>query len=366
MPTSKNYKGTRSQPRALYLVALVSFGLAAFMCLDKQFSLHLTYDLSSPFRRKPPLQWRTRSEALIECAKVKKPILYVLIQKGESFAFRLESEGLSNPEVSAYINENFLPVRAEIPSGYSNEVTDMKLGEGFKGFTDQLGARRQTGLFVVPYKLARAKSDEITSSANLAELGRNRNSDFNNHVYGDGYEYAYVDDDYRYSGYRGAPALRKAPYLNSYRDIPDLMRYLYLARSWHTLKPTRGDIKWLSHEVLNQPNSGDKPRLLVMVNDCGSASDSFRLSCLLNPDVRSLIESDYRPIFVEFHPYEPEKDKSIQYLKEQYDLRAQHDLPAVIKVDNQRSASNILRGNIYRESLIDFLREQKVQDIETH
>lgn len=366
MVTTKKYKGTRSQPSALYLVALASFGLAAFICLDRQFSLNLTYDLSSPFRRKPPLQWRTRAEALSECAKVKKPILYVLIQKGEPFAYRLESEGLSNPQVSSYINENFLPVRVELPSGYSNSATDLKLGEGFQGFSNQLGSRRQTGLFVVPYKLAQAKCDEITSSANLAELGRSRYSDFNNHVYGDGYEYAYGEEDYRYSGYRGVPVLRRAPYLNSYRDIPDLMRYLYLARSWHTLKPTKGEIKWLSHEILNQPNCGDKPRLLVMVNDCGSASDSFRLSCLLSPDVRSLIESDYRPVFVEFHPYEPEKDKAVQYLKEQYDLRAEHDLPAVIKVDNQRSASNILRGNIYRENLIDFLKGQKVQVTEIH
>ncbi|OPZ83703.1 MAG: hypothetical protein BWY75_02954 [bacterium ADurb.Bin425] len=360
MPMNKDYKGTRSQPRALYLVALVSFGLAAFFCLDKQFSLHLTYDLSSPFRRKPPLQWRTRSEALSECARVKKPILYVLIQKGEPFAYRLESEGLSSPDVSAYINENFLPVRVEMPSGYSNEATERRLGEGFWGFTDQLGSRRQTGLFVVPYKLARARSDEISSSANLAELGRNRNSDFHNQVYGDGYEYVYGEEDYRYSGFRGSPVTRRAPYLNSYRDIPDLMRYLYLARSWHTLKPTRGDVKWLSHEVLKEPNQGDKPRLLVMVKDCGSASDSFRLSCLLNPDVRSLIESDYRPVFVEFHPYEPEKDKSIQYLKEQYDLRAEHDLPAVIKVDNE-GRSNILRGSIYKDSLIDFLKSHEVQ-----
>ncbi len=343
------YKGTRKQPLLLYLVAGCSFMLASFLCVDKEFGLNITYDLSSPFRKQPPIKWRSRTQAISEAKLTRKPLLYAVLYKGDEFAYRLESDGLCQPEIYNYVNENFIPVKVPVSV---QPVTDESLGKEFKGFTHQVNMDyQQSGLYVVPYRLLDASGRDIASTANLIELGATDPENVNH--YGDSYGQRFEMG--RSSGAFDSLGAHKPPLLVRYRDKEDLLEYLYLAKTWHTLKPTRGLVKWQPSSILNEKTSVRaqvKPRMLFLLADAGYDSDYFRLSSLHSKKLAAIVNSKTRPVLVEYHPFQPALDKDIEYLKKQYGVNT---LPAVILLDTKDGKPVVQRGNLYEDGLIDFI-----------
>lgn len=175
MPRTNKYKGTRSRPVVLYLWALALFGVAGFLGVTKEYDIDFFANLGIVFRTEPPVKWVTRTEALASCERLKKPILYVVLTKGTTASNRIYYEHLNNPEIYNFINENFLPVKAEIKS--RGNYSDIDKKEGWSNFSGQINGNgwgygyAEGGFMVVPYKMKNATGGDIASCANLTELG---------------------------------------------------------------------------------------------------------------------------------------------------------------------------------------------------
>lgn len=358
MPKTKNYKGTRSQPRSLYLVALGLFSLSTYVCLSREFKFDIFENAGFSFKSEPPINWVRRPDAMAKCQKVKKPILYVFFSKGTTESNRLRYDTLNIPDVYNYINANFLPVM--VPLGSKHEFTDLEKTPEFKGISAQIGAFNSYpyngGLCVVPYKMKNAKAEDIRSNANLAELGYLSDEDVTPYGgYNVGRMYG-MNNDYSSDGYW---RVKTSPELTRYKNKDEFMEYLYNARRWHTLPPTRGKVKWASAKVLerNKKEFQDKPRVLVMLDTVGQYSDRFRLGTLYNKETVRLLNNEFTPVLLEYDESETSAaSKKVDALKAKYGVAS---LPAVVAIDTASGVPEVQRGDAGEQAMQDFLRVSK-------
>lgn len=359
MPKTKKYKGTRSQPRSLYLVALGLFSLSTYVCMSKEFKFDIFENAGFSFKSEPPINWVKRPQALAKCQQVKKPILYVFFNKGTTESNRLRYDTLNIPEVYNYINANFLPVMVLTDS--KNNLAELDKIPEFKGISEQVGSFNgypyNGGLFVVPYRMKNAKAEDIRSNANLAELGYLTDEDVSPYNgYNVGRMYG-MTNDYSNEGYW---RVKNSPEMTRYKNKDEFMEYLYNARRWHTLPPSRGKVKWASADVLKRDKKefAAKPRVLVMLDKVGQYSDRFRLGTLYNKETVRLLNTEFTPVLLEYD--EGETSNKIEALKSKYGVAS---LPAVVAIDTASGVPEVQRGEAGDQAMQDFLRVSKSMQV---
>lgn len=336
--------GTRYQPKAFYLTALSLLLISGVIGVCQEYKINILAELSSPFHKDPPIQWRTESEARLECLKSKKPLLYVFLVRGEDFSLRLENEALNTPQIYNYVNDNFIPVKY---SGRPNSVSSKPdLPPNLRGYEAQFNWPNKGSLLVVPYKMRNANLNDITSSSNPVELGYQDMSKVNQ------YGYCYDECGTYYDRYN-KPLVRCKPVLSDYRDNNDLLTFLYLGRIWHTLPPTKGLVHWQSPAVLGGP-PGSKPRVVYMVQEYGASSDDLRLRQFFDVGLTSLLNTEYTPVLLEFKDADDFRDSRLQKYKARYGVSS---LPVAVVVDSKSGKPESQRGYTDATVMTNFLRE---------
>jgi hypothetical protein len=333
--------GTRYQPRALYAFACCALILSTAIGVCKELKINLLAELSSPFHKDPPIQWRSQSEAFSECVRAKKPLLYVFLVRGEDVSLKLENEALNTPCVYNYINQNYIPVKY---SCRPNSVLP-HLPRNLSDSASQLNWPNAGSMLVVPYKMSDAGLPDILSSANPVELG------CQDHYKGSNYYNGYDEYSGHYYQYN-RPLLRNRPLLQDYRDINDLMSYLYLGKIWHTLPPTKGLVHWQSPAVLDKAPTG-KPRVVYMLEEFGSSSDEMRMRQFFDSGLTNMLNDEFTPVLLQFAKDDPLNAKLAAY-KQRYGVSS---LPAVVVVDSKSGQPEVQRGYTDPSVMTSFLRE---------
>jgi hypothetical protein len=347
MPKTDKYVSTRSQPKRLYLLAVSALLLASVCGIGKEYNFNLLNELASPFRHSPPIVWRTREAALAESGRTGKPILYAILVKGDDASIRMEYDDFNKKDTYEFINANYIPVRIFLKEKITEES---KTPLEFKAFSEQfpLSYRSSVALFTVPAKLRMRNHNDILSSANLAELGISEPNLYGhqNYQYYNNYEPAYS-----YYG-RSEGGNSRGPVLNVYRTHEDLMEYLFAAKNWHYFKPSTGLVHWQPAKLLDGPKPA-KPRVLLLLDDIGQESDHFRLNSLYNREVVDLLNKNCTPILLEYDTEHPERNKTIDQIKNKYGLTS---LPATVFVDAKDGKDDVIRGNAAEQNICEFLR----------
>ncbi|MBS1993102.1 MAG: hypothetical protein JSS83_21450 [Cyanobacteria bacterium SZAS LIN-3] len=330
MPPSRS-KGTntRSQPKALYLVA------ASLFCVAVTVSLSLEYDLpwiNQALALLPTphyVHWRTRTEADAECARTRKPILYVVTTRRDSASMLFESQCLGDPAVAELMNDEFIPVRYVMNPKKRSEDKDPDL----TFYRDKLGMAYFNTPWItsVPYCLRGASSTDLASSANLVELGVTTMENLDNDQPFTQGNYDYPERAYHAHGATGRYSMRRGGATScGYSDKQDFLDFLYSARVWHKLPPTVGRIKWMDLDKLDLNAKHGKPKLIAMVSDVGSSSDSMRLNLFWKNSSVDLINEKFEPYLVEFRRQDPGFNKKFAALRAKHHIS---ELPALIVVN---------------------------------
>jgi len=325
-PSKPKNKSTRYQPKALYAVAALLF------CTSVTIGLSLEYDLpwinqAIALLPTPHLvHWRSRADAWTECQKTRKPILYIVTGKKDSASMMFEAQCLGDTRIAELLESEFIPVRYVADTRSRHIEKD----EEYKFYRDTMGMGYNTTpwIFVVPYNMHDMSVNDVTSSANLVELGINSVEDLkngsqfypnSNYSDGCGNHAHYVNG--RYSGQRGAAMSY------GYTTKQDFLDFLYTARIWHKLPPTLGRIKWKDTASLDVNAKGGKPKLLVLVSDVGVNSDTLRMNLFWKNQSVDLINAKFDPYLIEFRRLDSDFNKRFNVLRDKYHVKS---LPALI------------------------------------
>ncbi len=359
MQPSKS-KNTRYQPKALYLAAALLFCASAVVTTSIEYDLPWVNSAIALLPSHNYVHWRTRDEAWQECKKTHKPILYFILGKKDGGSMMLESQCFGDPRVAELIESEFIPVQYWFDrkhKGYENESE-------FKYYRDkmQLSCDSAPCIASVPFSLHDAPASDVSSSANLVELGIEDSRQLK-------------DDAQYYQGYNGfggpysnygcgggfRPRYRIGPHAGGciqygYTNEQDFLDYLYAARLYHKLPPTVGRINWLPVAKLDLNHKGAKPRLLALVQDVGAQSDNMRLNLFWKNKSVKEINSQFEPYLIEFRRNDPAYNKQFNALRKKYG--ATH-LPAIIVLDAPGKSADdapVEHGFTNMQSSVDFLQ----------
>lgn len=308
---------TRSQPLTLYTVALLALVVCIFTGVSFSFGKSRLSDIRSPFCHKPEIFWRSRAVALELCQKERKPILYCALFKDDLNSQRLKYDHLRERRIAEYINANFIPVRVDLESVINDETVNPELVK--IGRQARLFHHKGFQLSIVPPDMVNFDAADINSSANFAERGiiSPQDGDFSLHLKSLDYPYA--------------PHLNESfePVMFKYDTLAELSHYLFVARNFHRLQPSRGLGNWQALDLLTRTVAG-KRRVLFMVDKYGERSDRYRLKVLNSSYLMSRLNKASLPILVEYDNAHPERTAHLDYLKARYRAR---ELPCMVDMD---------------------------------
>jgi len=326
-PSKSKNKGTRYQPVALYVVASLLFCTSVTIGISLEYDLPWINQVIALLPTPHLIHWRTRTEAWAECQKTKKPILYVVTGKKDSVSMLFEAQCMGDPKIAELIDSEFIPVHhtTDVRSRHPEKDEELKYYRDTLG----MGYNSYPWVFVVPYSMHDLSANDLTSSANLVELGINSLDDLcsdnpfypNANYYDGGYNYRQHYVNGRCSGQRGAAMSY------GYTSKADFLDFLYGARIWHKLPPTLGRIKWMDIANLDVNTKGGKPKMLALVSDVGLNSDTMRMNLFWKKKSVELINKEFDPYLIEFHRLDPDYNKKFKALRDQYHVDT---LPALI------------------------------------
>lgn len=357
-------KGTRYQPKGLYIAATVLLAIATFYSVGEQFAEDWFNQFNDGLSGKSLIQWRAHDSAVSESKRTKKPILYAFLTKHDTASLQMYGDGFHDGKIAALINSGFIPVRVDYNRREYNHPNPLT-----SKLHNQYGYTSTCELLVVPSHMIDMSINDIESTANLSEAGIENTAGLES---GNRYQYNY-NNRYRNAygrtdgiGYNGYSA-KFAGYTNK-RELID---YLYGAQHWHQLPPTKGKVAWVPLSVGNTPLSvgntplsvasaplsskklSAKPRLLVFVDNAGSNSDSMRLDTFWNSQDYSFINQNFEPVLLEFHHDDAAFNKPLEAMKEKYGITS---LPALVIESKKLAAPLVQFGHNNSESTREFLK----------
>ncbi len=339
-------KSTRYQPKGLYLCAGALLVLSTVCNFGEQFASDYFAQINDYMAGTSPIQWRTREQAVNEAKTKRKPILYVVLVKGDVYSMRLSGEGLHDAAAAALINKNYIPVKIVY-----NEAYNYKTPKGDAKILHDRGFNMSNGsLITVPWQMTDMNCSDILSSANLAEMGV---EDTTNLEKGSRWNYNQSYNNYHSRGQFGeiyGPHCKAI--FSGYTDRQQLIDYLQVANLWHLLPATKGKVAWLPEETLTKPLT-DKPRLIAMVENNGTASDGMRLDVFWNKVHYETINKSFEPVLVEFRHGDKAYNEKFQYLKDKYGVTS---LPALVVEGAKLKAPLVQFGNSGSSGTDSFLQ----------
>ncbi len=339
-------KSTRYQPKGLYLCAGALAILSTICNFGEQFASDYFAQINDYLAGTSPIQWRSREQAVNEAKAKRKPILYVVLVKGDVYSMRLSGEGLHDAAAAALINKNYIPVKIVY-----NEARNYKTPKGDAKVLYDLGFNISNGsLITVPWQMTDMHCSDILSTANLAEMGV---EDTTNLEKGSRWNYNQNYNSYHTRGQFGelyGPSSKSI--FSGYTDRQQLIDYLQTANLWHQLPATKGKIAWLPEETLKKPLT-DKPRLIALVENYGASSDGMRLDLFWRKSQYDLINQSFEPVLVEFRHGDKAYNEKFQYLKDKYGVTS---LPALVVEGAKLKAPLVQFGNSGSSGTDDFLQ----------
>lgn len=324
----------------LYGVASLFLLGSLTLSILREMKVYVLADLPGVLQKVPPIHWRTREQALVECVKAKKPILYVLLVQGTDFSSRLEHEGLCEPSVYRYINEQYIPVRLSTSLYRSEEERRADLGSSFNEWV------RDGALLVVPYRLAHLPLEDSASSSNRCELGYPDNLKWGGSP---SFEYAALND-------RGGDSffVRSSDILQSYQTTEQLLEFLAFGKIWHCLPPGRGCVNWQPVSSL-EGKQFSKPRIAFMVDDIGRESDTMRSAYFYDEKLSKALNQSYCPVLLEYNRLDESKNVALNLYKRRYGISK---LPAMVIVDSISGRPEVQRGVSFSPEPLTLLTER--------
>ncbi len=355
MPPTKS-KSTRYQPKALYFCAGALLVLSGLCNFGEQFAANYFAQVNDYLAGTSPIKWRTRQQGELEAVEKHKPVLYVVLVKGDVYSMRLSGEGLHDSNAAAIINKNYIPVKVVFneAGNYKTLTGDCKILQD-RGFNMSSGS-----LITVPWQMVGMSCQDVLSTSNLAEMGVEDSAKLEQ-----GQFYGYNQNYYH--GGRGQFGEIHGPtgraIFNGYANRQQLIDYLQTATLWHQLPPTKGKVAWLPAETLQKPLT-EKPRLIALVENYGTASDSMRLDIFWRKTHYERINQSFEPVLVEFHHGDRAYNERLQYLKDKYGVTC---LPALVVEGAKLKAPMVQYGNSGSSGTDDFLHsaltgEQKISN----
>lgn len=358
MQPSKS-KSTRYQPKALYVVASFLFCASLLVAFSLEYDLPWINQALALIPSHNYIHWRTYEEAWTECQKTHKPVIYMVMGKKDPASMLLESQCLGDPRVADLIDSEFIPVHLWVDRKNKKQQDD----PDFKYFRNKLGWANDTTPWaaIVPYALHEAPVGDLSSCANLVELGVTDMADL------DSEQEFYSNNSYyhygRYGTYEGVRyangrflSQNSGGVIYGYQSKQDFLEFLYNSQLWHKLPPTVGKVKWLPLDKLNLEARSAKPKLLALVGDVGSTSDTMRLNLFWKSKSVGLINDSFEPYLIEYRRLDPVGKGKYDYLRTKYGIK---QLPALIVLKTPlKSADNppIERGYNNVGFTTEFLR----------
>jgi hypothetical protein len=295
-------KSARYHPQWLYSLALVLLLATAGLAVEESIAPNVLFQFLDGLRLPSRIKWRTDTEALAECERTHKTILYVMLPTDHPASPRFESIWLQEPEIAKLVNENFIPVRISAGTwspGY----------ETWRTFYSRAQQVEQTR--VVDFKAFRWRSFDISepflalvayddldqidlnySTSSLSEVGaEGNNPSVDEPING----LALHCGQYQ----EWIPGHIRPPFLTSCESQAHLVQFLEASRIWHRLRSSRGDVNWQCPGVISQP-PGDKPRLIFFLERNESHSDSLRFDCFFSPTWCNLVNKNFAPVILEY------------------------------------------------------------------
>ncbi|MBL0184701.1 MAG: hypothetical protein IPP97_03090 [Candidatus Obscuribacter sp.] len=311
----------RAQPVALYLLALVSFVLACTLGISKELGMDLVARAVPYVCTPAKINWLSRDEAIKESGKTGKPILYAVLFKNEWRSLKFEYHDLKDKQVADFVNNRYLAVKyvldKPIGGAYPAELYDVSQQL-------YLGEMSRLNLVVVPASKRLRLWSDINSSANCLDLVKYQTPA--HWPYSDQYQASF---SVLYRRKRGPCEVEWTPFLQKYSTIQELQTYLaggiYIPRFNRLLGP----IKWQSIDLIDA-KAVKLPRVLVLLDEMGIASDQYRLSVLNNKRIVAVLNHQASPIVVEASQANPAQQRLIERLMKRF---AVDNLPATILVD---------------------------------
>lgn len=318
---AKRDYGQRAQPIELYLLALVSFVLACTLGISKELGMDLVAEAVPHVCTPAKINWLSREEAIKESGKTGKPILYAVLIKDEWRSLKFEYYDLKDRQVADYINKRYLAVKYVLdkPMGYALPAELYDVSQQI-----YLGEMSRLNLVVVPASKRLGSWSDINSSANCLDLVKYQTPA--HWPYSDQYQESF---SVLYRRKRGPCEVEWAPCLQRYSTIQELRTYLaggiYIPRFNRLLGP----IKWQSIDLIDA-KSVKLPRVLVLLDETGIASDQYRRYVLNSKRIVAVLNHQATPILVETNQANPAQQRLVERLMKRY---AVDNLPATILID---------------------------------
>lgn len=341
MPQTKA-RGTRYQPRFLYLTALALATVSGVINFGEPFMTPLRDTVCAALSGPSKIKWQTLPVARLEAVNQHKPLLYFVSVREDGDSLRLQTEIFNDSKIAELINSNYIPVKISM-----SRRDLVNVPPALKAFHEQYNLCHRATLIAVAPKLISANSSDLNSSANLMELGVEDTANLE-----DGNRYAYGNHYRGHSGYDSYDAGAHSATYTGFVSKQDVLNYLYSARLWHQLPPTTGKVAWQGVNTLQKPLT-DKPRLIALVDDIGASSDSFRLDLFWPKKMTALINKNFEPILVEFKRGDEEHNLKYQYLKETNGITS---LPALVVESKKLETPLVQFGNSGMTGAMDFLQ----------
>jgi hypothetical protein len=252
----------------------------------------------------------------------------------------METEIFNDARAAELINTSYIPSKISV-----SRRDYLKVPTALKSFKDLYNLPTRASLIAVPARMIDVSSNDLASSANLMELGIDDTTSLE-----EGNRYAY--NNYKYRSQHGQFGIgARASTYSGYINKQDVLDYLYTARLWHQLPPTRGKVAWLSTDTLQKP-LGDKPRLIALVDDIGTNSDNLRLDVFWPKRITHLINKEFEPVLIEFKHGDQKHSEQFNYLKEKY---GGERLPVLVVEGRTLKAPLVQFGTNGTSSTFDFL-----------
>jgi len=336
-------KGTRYQPKGLYLAASVLLVFAAVYNIGDQFAEEWFDKFTNGLSGESPIHWRQGAAAIAEAKRTSKPILYAFLTKHDNASLQMYGDGFHDPKVADLINSSFVPVRVDYNARDCNHNSAL-----VTQLHNQYGYSSTCELLAVPAHMTDLTVSDIDSTANLSEASIDNTAGLEA---GDRYNYQYNN---RYRGFSrndGLGFTNNSPKFVGYTNKRDLLDFLYESQHWHRLPPTKGKVAWQPLALATAPLNS-KPRLIAFVDNAGAASDNMRLETFWSAKDYKFINKEFEPVLVEFRHGDDAFNKPLDEMKAKFGITS---LPALVIESRQLAAPLVQFGHSNSSSTREFL-----------